>query len=215
MKNSVLIAAVLYSFCWTSGSVSGSEILTVHQGEDVTLQSANMFSDGSVTFWLRVINQTKTSCISVINGVHTTIDYCEGFDRKSFEMTVNFSNVLLKIKRVNISDTGIYICGRYQGGELKFTVQHLHVIEKPNYMMLFVIPGSGIVVLLIIVIILIIQVMKIQKAADGDTDHHQHQIPDSTEQSRPAEAEKKRKRRRAPPEPEVVYASSKKHWNRN
>uniref|UniRef100_A0A3P9NEE5 Immunoglobulin V-set domain-containing protein n=1 Tax=Poecilia reticulata TaxID=8081 RepID=A0A3P9NEE5_POERE len=162
MKNSVLIAAVLYSFCWTSGSVSGSEILTVHPGEDVRLQSANMFQDGSVTFWLRVINQTTTSCIAVINGVSTTIDHCEGFDSGSFEMTVNVSNVTLIIKRVNISDTGIYICGRYHSANLKLTVQHLHVIEKPNNMMLFVIPGSGIVVLLIIVIVLIIQVMKIQ-----------------------------------------------------
>ncbi|KAM9335236.1 uncharacterized protein ABDE67_020200 isoform 2-T2 [Symphorus nematophorus] len=126
MKNFTLITALsLCSFSWTSVSVSGSRTVEVQPGQDVTLL-CNIFEHDTVIFWFRLINSTNPSCISVKDrkGV---ITYCTGFENGRFEMSSNTSSVSLRIKQVDLSDSGLYFCGFSKSGGPTFSVIRLKV----------------------------------------------------------------------------------------
>ncbi|XP_041841447.1 uncharacterized protein LOC121639912 isoform X1 [Melanotaenia boesemani] len=128
MKTFTLItASLLCSFSWVSVSVSGSQIVEVRPGEDVSLSCSNMSKQSSVFFWYRLVNTTKFSCISFMYSVHSKPEYCDGFKDGSFEMNLDISTVFLKIKKVEISDSGHYFCGFYGSGLVNLSVVHLHV----------------------------------------------------------------------------------------
>ncbi|KAM9335237.1 uncharacterized protein ABDE67_020200 isoform 3-T3 [Symphorus nematophorus] len=126
MKNFTLITALsLCSFSWTSVSVSGSQTVEVQPGQDVTLL-CNIFEHDTVIFWFRMINSTNPSCISV-RSRDGSVSYCKGFQNRKFEMTSNTSSVSLRIKQVDLSDSGQYFCGLNTAGSPTFSVIHLKV----------------------------------------------------------------------------------------
>uniref|UniRef100_A0A8C4GHD6 Immunoglobulin domain-containing protein n=1 Tax=Dicentrarchus labrax TaxID=13489 RepID=A0A8C4GHD6_DICLA len=126
MKNFTLITALsLCSFSWISVSGSESQTVEAQVGDTVTLLSTNMSKRSTPTFWVKQVNGTKASCITVM--ITDEVQHCDGFRKGKYNMTSNISTVFLRIKHVDLSDSGLYLCGFYQSGHPNFNVIHLHV----------------------------------------------------------------------------------------
>ncbi|KAM7366049.1 hypothetical protein PAMP_015518 [Pampus punctatissimus] len=114
MRNFTLITVLLLcSLGWISVSVSETQTLKVQTGEEVTLLCSNRTTYPTQTDWFRVVNRTKVSCISSMYGSDNKTSLCDGFQNEKFEMSSNVSTVFLKIKPVDLSDSGLYFCGFY------------------------------------------------------------------------------------------------------
>ncbi|XP_037614608.1 uncharacterized protein LOC119481578 isoform X1 [Sebastes umbrosus] len=184
MKNFTLITALL--LCSLS-SVSGSESQTVEvqSGDEVTLTCNNISSSPTHTEWFRLINRTKPSCISAMYWSQSKALYCVGFQKEKFEMSSNNSTVFLKIKRLDLSDSGLYFCGFYMDAHIVIVnVTHLIVqgdgesdgkvdfkTEKEfdvtaNLMSLIL--GGLTVSLTIVVVVLAVKVRKLQTAVNEE-----------------------------------------------
>ncbi|XP_019205392.1 uncharacterized protein LOC109196223 [Oreochromis niloticus] len=116
MKSFVLITTLFLCLGWIS--VSGSEFQTVEvqNGEEVTLLCSNISAYPTQTDWFRVVNKTKPSCVSSMYGSDSEASFCHGFRNRNFNMSSNVSFVFLQIKRVDLSDAGLYFCGFYISG---------------------------------------------------------------------------------------------------
>uniref|UniRef100_A0A8C9X8S0 Immunoglobulin domain-containing protein n=1 Tax=Sander lucioperca TaxID=283035 RepID=A0A8C9X8S0_SANLU len=169
MRSFTLITALLLcSLSWISVSASESHTVEVQSGGDVTLMFSNISTVPTQTEWFRVINRTKPSCVSSMYGSDSKPSFCDGFQNR-FEMSSNISTVFLKIKRVDLSDSGLYFCGFYMG---KHTViasaTHLKVQEESDGMtnVMIVILGVLTVFFMIAVIVLSVKNRKLQKGTD-------------------------------------------------
>uniref|UniRef100_A0A096LQF8 Ig-like domain-containing protein n=1 Tax=Poecilia formosa TaxID=48698 RepID=A0A096LQF8_POEFO len=125
MKNCTFIPALLYcSFC--SVLVSGSQMVKVQPGDDVTLECRK--NSSGLSYWFRLGEKNKVNCISVlINNDPNSVKNCDGFQKEKFNMSSNSSTVSLKIIKVNLSDVGLYFCGVKKDKSIAFNVIHLHV----------------------------------------------------------------------------------------
>uniref|UniRef100_A0A8D0AJR9 Immunoglobulin domain-containing protein n=1 Tax=Sander lucioperca TaxID=283035 RepID=A0A8D0AJR9_SANLU len=125
MRSFTLITALL--LC---SLTSESHTVEVQSGGDVNLMCSNISSTPTLTEWFRVINRTKPSCVFSMYGSDSKPSFCDGF-QNGFEMSSNISTVFLKIKRVDLSDSGLYFCGFYIEGHTVITsATHLKVHGK-------------------------------------------------------------------------------------
>ncbi|XP_039460979.1 uncharacterized protein LOC120435425 isoform X2 [Oreochromis aureus] len=217
----VITALALSCFCWIA--VSGSEFQTseVQADETVTLQ-CNKFSKNDVTtFWFRLVSRTTVNSIAVMAA--TSVNYNAGFKTGKFEMTKNTSDVFLKIKQVDVSDSGLYFCGFLSEGRLNSSVMQLKVggtdepqddmdcISKQAHevaTLTSVTLGVLSVFLLMLITGLAVQNMKLQTAnkeeqnLDHSTNHGSDEVNYAAVTVRP-----KPKRREI--EPNVIYASTR------
>ncbi|XP_028420271.1 T-cell surface glycoprotein CD8 beta chain-like isoform X2 [Perca flavescens] len=165
MRNFTLITALLLcSLSWISVSASESHTVEVQSGGDVSLMCSNISSTPTQTEWFRVINRTKTSCVSSMYGSDSEASYCDGF-QNGFEMSSNISTIFLNITRVNSSDSGLYFCGC---NKINHTVlvnaTYLQVQEGSDGMtnVMYVILGVLTVFLTIVIIVLTVKNRKLQ-----------------------------------------------------
>ncbi|XP_051231354.1 uncharacterized protein LOC127349541 isoform X5 [Dicentrarchus labrax] len=234
MKSFTLITALLLcSLSWIS--VSGSEFQTVEvqPGEDVTLLCSNISTSPTQTDWFRVTNRTKPSCISSMYGSDGEASFCDGFKNGKFKMSSNVSTVILQIKRVDFSDSGLYFCGFYKDANIVIsTATHLNVkddgesgdevdfhtpIENPDGMttLMSVILGGLTAVLTIVIIVLAVKIRKLQTAVKEEAQPERNKNLDSDDLNYAAlrfQAKPKRNHRPAPErelEPHVVYAATR------
>uniref|UniRef100_A0A3Q1K6F9 Ig-like domain-containing protein n=1 Tax=Anabas testudineus TaxID=64144 RepID=A0A3Q1K6F9_ANATE len=133
MRSFTLITALLlYSNSWISVSGSESQTVEVQPGEEVTLLCSNISKHPSSTHWFRVVYRTKPRCISSMYGSDGEASYCDGF-QNGFEMSSNTSTVFLKIKPVDLSDSGLYFCGFYINTHTVITsATYLNVQDDPD-----------------------------------------------------------------------------------
>ncbi|XP_074480118.1 uncharacterized protein LOC141760908 [Sebastes fasciatus] len=238
MKTFTLITALtLCSFSWISVSGSECQTVEVQSGDEVTLTCTNITSAPVYANWFRLINRTKPSWISSMYGFEGDASYCVEFQNR-FEMSSNKSTVFLKIKRVDLSDSGLYFCGFYvdkhtniadathlivQGdgeseGEVDFKTEIEGCDETANLMSLIL--GGLTVSLTIVVVVLAVKVRKLQRAVNEEPQPERNKVNspltyDHYELNYAAlsfQAKPKRSRRPAPEremEPHVVYAATR------
>ncbi len=103
---------------WISVSGSKSQTVKVQAGGEVTLLCSNISPHPTQTEWFRVVNGTEPSCIVSTYGLNGEVKHCDGFQNGKFEMSINTSTVSLKIKPVDLSDSGLYFCGFYMKGHI-------------------------------------------------------------------------------------------------
>lgn len=105
---------VLFLFSgWISVSVSDSQTFEVQSGEEVTLLCSNYSSSPTEIFWFRVTKRSELHCICSMSQPHEPASFCTGIQSGKFEMSTNISTVFLKIKQVDLLDSGLYFCGTY------------------------------------------------------------------------------------------------------
>ncbi|XP_062240064.1 uncharacterized protein LOC133949961 [Platichthys flesus] len=109
--NFTLLSAILCILSWISVSRCEFHVVEVQTGEEVTLLCTNLTSSPSYISWFRLENGSNTSLISSMLSLDTGALYFDGFEEEKFNMTSNISNVFLQIKQVDLSDSGLYICG--------------------------------------------------------------------------------------------------------
>ncbi|XP_074480766.1 uncharacterized protein LOC141761326 [Sebastes fasciatus] len=200
MRSFILITALL--LCSLS-SVSGSESQTVEvkSGDEVTLTCNNISSFATRTEWFRLINRAKPSCISAMYGFDGKARLCDGFQNR-FEMISNISTVSLKIKQVDLSDSGLYFCGFFmQYHTVIVSATHLIVqgdgesdgevdfkTEKSNSIIVLVeehdgaanlmslILGGLTVSLTIVVVVLAVKVRKLQTAVNEEPQPERNKV---------------------------------------
>ncbi|XP_033961672.2 uncharacterized protein [Pseudochaenichthys georgianus] len=232
MESFTLIAAVLLcSLSWISASVS--QTVEVQPGEEVTLLCLNI-SIGTTKFeWFRVLNGTKPSCVSSIYGAGGEASYCDGYQHGTFEMSSNLTTVFLKIKQVDISDSGLYFCGFFIGastvissaiqlnvegnGESDYNEYDFKTKKEPDEMtdLMSLILGCLAFLLTIVVIVLAVKIRKLQRDANEESQPKRPQNMCSDEVNYAAlsfQAKPKRSRRPAferELEPNVVYAATR------
>uniref|UniRef100_A0A671Y114 Ig-like domain-containing protein n=1 Tax=Sparus aurata TaxID=8175 RepID=A0A671Y114_SPAAU len=136
---------------WISASVSQYQTVEAQPGEEVTLLCNNISKHDSQTFWSRLLNRTKISCVVVMFTYGDEVIVCDGYEKGKFEMESNISTVFLNIKKVDSSDSGLYYCGFFISGE-----------SDGIAMLTGVILGALTVVLVLVVFGLVVENRKLQ-----------------------------------------------------
>uniref|UniRef100_A0A3Q1FFX8 Ig-like domain-containing protein n=1 Tax=Acanthochromis polyacanthus TaxID=80966 RepID=A0A3Q1FFX8_9TELE len=79
--------------------------------------------------WYKLTSGANVSCISSMSSSNTLV--CEGFQFGNIKMTSNITNLPLKIKSVDVSDSGMYFCGCCNDDPtVLFSPQYLNVQGK-------------------------------------------------------------------------------------
>ncbi|XP_060951854.1 uncharacterized protein LOC133028839 [Limanda limanda] len=180
--NFTLLSAILCILSLISVSRCEFHVVEVQTGEEVTLLCTNYTSSPTHISWFRVENGSNTSLISRMLSHDTVALYFDGFEREKFNMTSNVSNVFLQIKQVDLSDSGLYICGYKVGTNRKFPAVYsatylkvkgfgdgtkLEFDEKSDEqanLTIEILMGGLIIILIIIIIALVLKIWKLHSA---------------------------------------------------
>ncbi|XP_027144008.1 uncharacterized protein LOC104924041 isoform X2 [Larimichthys crocea] len=164
---SLTSALLLCSLCWISVSASESHTVDVEAGDEVTLLCSNgIFKYSTYRFWSRFVNRTMIRCIASIYSYNSNPRYCNEYQNGNFEITYNSSDVYLKIKQVDLSDSGLYLCGFIINGDMVIDIKHLNVQENLDAItkLTSVTLGGLTVFLLMLIIGLVVKIRKLQTA---------------------------------------------------
>ncbi|XP_047448357.1 uncharacterized protein LOC125012437 [Mugil cephalus] len=115
MVNLTLTPVLLCTFSWISVSVSEFYTVEVQPGEEVTLLCSNFSSIPTNIFWFKLVNGPYITRISAMLSSDQNAFFYDGFDTGKFNMTSNTTTLFLKIKPVDLTDSGLYFCGSNQG----------------------------------------------------------------------------------------------------
>ncbi|XP_071394038.1 uncharacterized protein [Centroberyx affinis] len=217
MSYTLITALFLCNLSWIPVSVSESQTVEVQPGENVTLMCANISSYSTHSVWFRLVNRSKPCCISSMYGSNDA-SYCDGFQNGKFEMRSSVSTLFLKIKQVDLSDSGLYFCGFYINGHTVIVnATYLKVQEKPDGItsLASVILGGVTVFLVMVIVGLVLKISQLQTAAKEELQPQRSENLDSDELKYAAlsfHPKPKRSRRPASEkevETNVVYAATR------
>ncbi|XP_040886630.1 uncharacterized protein LOC121176666 [Toxotes jaculatrix] len=215
--NLTSVTALLCAFSWISVSVSQFHTVEVQSGEEVTLMCTNFTVLITHISWLRLGNEPNASCISSMSGSESNVSYYDGFQNGKFSMSSNTTTLFLKIKPVDLSDSGLYFCGFYLNGtSVIFTATYLKVRESEEQTDLTSLILAGLIIVLILIIIVLVFIIRKLHTAHKEGQNPQHsENPGSNDLNYAAlNFPPKAKRNQRPVserkmEPNVVYAATR------
>nr|XP_029131702.1 uncharacterized protein LOC114918191 [Labrus bergylta] len=167
MNQALIKAFLLCSLSWISVSGSESQTVEVQSGEDVTLMCSGMDKHVSVRYWLKLVKGTDIQCVSTMTSHNSEVTYHDGFSNHTFTMSSNTSTIFLKVRSVELNDSGIYYFGFNKDGRPFFTTIHLKIKECDGAATLVsMILGALTLLLVMVVIGLGAKIRKLQTAAE-------------------------------------------------
>ncbi|XP_028285299.1 uncharacterized protein LOC114450999 isoform X3 [Parambassis ranga] len=230
MRTSTLMTALLLSLSCIS--VSGSQTVAGQPGEDVTLVCSNISRIITHTFWSRLSNTNNISCISSMYGSNDDAALCDRVQHGKFHMSSNVSFIFLQIRQVDVTDSGLYLCGFYMHGHTMMDVIHLSVeaTDGPHdvgctlvhdgqpRLMSVILGGVAAIFLIIIIVVLAGKNVRLHKALYEKQHPHKHKNLDSDDLKVPAVSGYSAVRSRRPAsdrevETHVVYNSRSCSWS--
>uniref|UniRef100_UPI003AAC497E uncharacterized protein n=1 Tax=Centroberyx gerrardi TaxID=166262 RepID=UPI003AAC497E len=218
MSYTLVTALLLCNLSWIPVSVSESQTVEVQPGGEVTLTCTNISSSPIYSEWFRLGNRSEPCCISSMYKSDDKVWFCDGFQNGKFEMRSNISTLFLKIKQVDLSDSGLYFCGFYRDGSTVIVnATYLKVQEESDGItsLASVILGGVTVFLVMVIVGLLLKIRQLQTAAEEELQPQRSENLDSDELKYAAlsfHPKPKRSRRPASEkevEPNVVYAATR------
>nr|ACU27015.1 novel immune-type receptor 13 [Dicentrarchus labrax] len=218
MMNFTFLATLLCTFSWFSVSVSEFHTVEVQPGEEVTLLCSNFSSLHVHISWFKLANGPNVSRISSMLNSDANVTFFDGFQNGKFNMTSNTTTLFLKIKPVDLSDSGLYFCGLYLNeNSVIFSATSLKVQDlfDGTISLMSVILGALIVVLIIVVIGLVVKIKKLQSAhkEEPNPQHSENLGSDHLNYAALSFHPKARRSRSSPSEnqlePNAVYAATR------
>ncbi|XP_065326338.1 uncharacterized protein LOC135932680 [Pelmatolapia mariae] len=145
-----------------------SQPLEVQSGQEVTLLCSNFSSSPTNIFWYRMTNRAKLTCIAAMFEPHEPASFCNGFQNGKIEMSTNISTVFLKIKQVDLLDSGLYFCG-YKMQKSTVIVEATDLVVQDTFIglpnVMSVILGVLTVFLITVIVCLAVKIKKLQKGS--------------------------------------------------
>uniref|UniRef100_A0A3Q3GCZ6 Ig-like domain-containing protein n=1 Tax=Labrus bergylta TaxID=56723 RepID=A0A3Q3GCZ6_9LABR len=191
--------------CWISVSGSESQTVEVQSGEDVTLMCSGMDDHVSVRYWLKLVKGTNIQCVSTMTSYNSEVTYHDGFSNHKFIMSSNTSTIFLKVRSVELNDSGIYYCGFNKDGRPFLTTIHLKIKGK---IILNMILGALTLLLVMVVIGLGAKIRKLQTAAE-ERQNPGHTENVTSDELNYAAVTFRSKAKRRELEPNVLYAATR------
>ncbi|XP_060887967.1 uncharacterized protein LOC132958901 [Labrus mixtus] len=127
MNHGLIKAFLLCSLSWISVSGSESQTVEVQSGDDVTLMCSGMDEIVRVRYWLKVVKGTNIQCVSTMASHISEVTYRDGYSNHKFTMWSNTSTIFLKVRSVELNDSGVYYCGFNKHGRPFLTTIHLKI----------------------------------------------------------------------------------------
>uniref|UniRef100_A0A3Q2UWB4 Uncharacterized LOC102306425 n=1 Tax=Haplochromis burtoni TaxID=8153 RepID=A0A3Q2UWB4_HAPBU len=184
-----------------------SQPVEVQSGKEVTLLCSNFSSSPTQILWFRVTKRAKLTCIASMFEPHEPASFCAGFQNGKFEMSTNSSTVFLKIKQVDLLDSGLYFCGfKIDRNPVIVEATYL-VVQGKNDLFICVILGVLTVFLITVIVCLAVKIKKLQKGIFiRQSSEHLHYAavtfhPKTESPHRPASATEV--------DPDVIYSSTR------
>ncbi|XP_071394027.1 uncharacterized protein [Centroberyx affinis] len=218
MSYTLVTALLLCNLSWIPVSVCESQTVEVQPGGEVTLMCTSNSSSPTPSEWFRLVNRSKPRCIFSMSKSDDKARFCDGFQNGKFEMRSNVSTLFLKIKPVDLSDSGLYFCGFFiDRHTVIVNATYLKLQEKPDGItsLASVILGGVTVFLVMVIVGLVLKISQLQTAAKEELQPQRSENLDSDELKYAAlsfHPKPKRSRRPASEkevEPNVVYAATR------
>ncbi|XP_030609980.1 uncharacterized protein LOC115797527 [Archocentrus centrarchus] len=216
MVNFAFMPVLLCIFSWISSSLTQFYTVEVQPGEDVTLRCSNLSSMVSHVHWFKMTSSPSVSCISSMISPVRNFSFCDdGFQNGKFRMTSNTSVVYLKIKQVDLSDSGLYFCGeKLNNKSVISSGTHLKVLEASDALtnLASVILGGLTVFLLLVIMSLAVKIRRFHTAQDErqNPQHNENVESDAMNYAALSFHPKENFRRAAPhKESHVTYAATR------
>lgn len=104
---------LVFSFLLFSVSFSACTFHTVsvEVGDDISLQCTNFSTFPSNIFWFKLTNSPNASNIASMSRPDSDVKLYDRFQNGKFNMSSNSITLILTIKGVDSSDSGLYFCG--------------------------------------------------------------------------------------------------------
>uniref|UniRef100_A0A3P9BHV3 Ig-like domain-containing protein n=1 Tax=Maylandia zebra TaxID=106582 RepID=A0A3P9BHV3_9CICH len=180
----------------------GFQTSEVQAGKTVTLQCPRIYRYDVMTFWFRLVNGTTVNSIAVKSA---SVKYNAEFQPGKFEMTQTTSDVFLKIKQVDVSDSALYFCGFVSEAHPNLSIVQLKVGEAHEVAKLTSVTLGVLSVFLFMVITgLAVQNMKLQMGT-----FYSYKINRGSDEVNYAAVTVRPKPKRREIEPNVIYASTR------
>uniref|UniRef100_I3KPW0 Ig-like domain-containing protein n=1 Tax=Oreochromis niloticus TaxID=8128 RepID=I3KPW0_ORENI len=189
-----------------------SQPLEVQSENEVTLLCSNFSSSHSQIFWFRVTKRAKLTRIASMFKPDEPASFYDGFQNGKFEMSTNISTVFLKIKQLDLLDSGLYFCGyKMQKSTVIVEATDLVVqdtfIRLPNVMS--VILGVLTVFLITAIVCLTVKIKKLQKGKNLQQEESSEHLHYAAVTFRPKTESPHRPASVTEVDPDVIYSSTR------
>uniref|UniRef100_A0A3B3Y7H6 Ig-like domain-containing protein n=1 Tax=Poecilia mexicana TaxID=48701 RepID=A0A3B3Y7H6_9TELE len=179
MTNFTFLLPLLWTLSWISVSGFQFHVSVAQPGAEVTLRCSNMSTYRSQVFWFKLDNG-PLGCISSMLNAESAPSWYDPFQPEKFTMRSDSANVSLRIKPLDVNDSGLYFCGHYfDAFPAVFTATYLKVEDFYQILLNWIL--GGIIIFLVIVIFgLIVKIRILYSGTHRKTLQHHENLDSHT-----------------------------------